>query len=111
MVCDAILAMTGVDVATAFRDKYSTRKEAYAALKEYAGTASVRAIAWRITNENNMQAVTPLMAQRGDVALIRRGERDFSLGIIGLNGTEIIALQAKGLFRVPLSMAVQCWRV
>lgn len=110
-VTGAIEAMTGTDVYGPFRGKYSTRKEAYAALKEYAGTASVRAVTRKITEENGMKEVMPLTAQRGDVALIRRGDRDFSLGIIGMCGREIVALQSQGLFRVPLSMAVQCWRV
>lgn len=110
-VTAAIEAMTGTDVYGPFRGKYASRTEAYRAVKEYAGKASIRAVAERVTCDHGMPSVPALMAQRGDVALIRRGERDFSLGIIDLTGREIVALKSQGMFRVPLSMAIQCWRV
>ena len=107
--CDAILAMTGVDVAAPFRDGYGSRREAYRAIKEYAGRASVEAVTARVTAENQMPEVTPRQARRGDVILLRR-PKDFSLAIVGLDGT-ILAAGARGFERVPSSFAVRAWRV
>jgi hypothetical protein len=109
--CDAILAMTGTDIAEWFRGRYSTRKEAMVLVREFAGKATTLAVAERVTEANGMSKVEVLRLQRGDVALIKRGERDHSLGIVALNGTEIVTVSKDGLVRVPLNLALAGWRV
>jgi hypothetical protein len=108
--CDAIEVMTGVDVAAQFRDRYHTRTEALRAIREYTGKVSVRAVAERVTAAYEMPRVEILRAQRGDLVLVRRS-RDYSLGIIALNGTDVITVTPHGLQRIALSNAVCGWRV
>jgi hypothetical protein len=108
--CDAIEVMTGVDVAAQFRDRYHTRAEALRAIREYTGKVSVRAAAERVTAAYEMPRVEILRAQRGDVVLVRRS-RDYSLGIVALNGTDVITVTPHGLQRIALSNAVFGWRV
>lgn len=110
-VCDAIQEMTGVDPASSFRNRYKTRSEAYSAIREQLGAKSLRAAVESITSTLGMQeAASMKLAQRGDVALIKRA-RDYSLGLIALNGREVIVCRSGGLCRISLNQAVRAWRV
>jgi hypothetical protein len=109
-VCDAIREMTGIDPASDFRGKYRSRKEAYALIKAAIGTASVQAIAASITAKFQMPEIPVRRAQYGDLVLIER-PNDYSLGLIALNWSEIIACRARGLSRISLNLAVRAWRV
>jgi hypothetical protein len=110
-VCDAIEVMTGIDPASAFRGTYSSRVEARKAVRMY-GT-SVRAAVEAVTDEYGMpEAESILHARRGDVALIRRSRgRDYSLGLVALNGREVLLTSSMGLWRMPLETAVRAWHV
>ena len=108
--CDAIEVMTGVDVAVQFRGRYHSHTEAQRAIRAYSGSPSVRAVAGRVTEAYTMPQVDILRARRGDVVLIRR-PRDYSLGIVALNGTDLITVTPQGLQRIGLSNAVCGWRV
>ena len=82
-------------MAVQFRGRYHSRTEAQRAIRGYSGEASVRAVAERVTEAYEMPQVHILRARRGDVALIRR-PRDYSLGIVALNGTDVITGNAAG---------------
>jgi hypothetical protein len=109
-VCDAIREMTGVDPAQDFRGKYQSRKQAYALIKDSSGAGSVQAITAAITAKFDMPEIPVRRAQYGDIVLIERPS-DYSLGLIALNWSEIIACRARGLSRVPLNLALRAWRV
>jgi hypothetical protein len=110
-VCSAICAITEVDPAAPFRGTYSSRAECRLRMVAYCGSASVRAVAESLfAGDYGMPETIPFRAHRGDVALIKRS-RDFSLGLVALNGIEIVALSAHGLCRLPLSAAVRAWHV
>lgn len=108
-VCDAIAAMTGVDVASPFRGRYGSRKQASRALEMFAGRPSVEAVTERVTKEHGMPEIPPALAQRGDVVLLPRAH-DYSLGLVGLSG-DILAASAVGFEHAPLSLAIRAWRV
>lgn len=109
-VCDAVLAMTGVDMAAQFRDRYSSRSEAREVAREITGGPSVLKIARHVTTMHAMPKTPVSHLRRGDVALIRR-PNDFSLGIVSFNGMEIITVTPLGLQHIPLSNAAYGWRV
>ena len=109
-VCDAIIEMTGVDLAAAYRGKYSTRKGALQAICEQLGTASIQAVAAHTAAAHHMPEVPVLRAHRGDMVLIAR-KRDHSLGLVALNGRDVIVASKRGLWRLPLSRAVRAWHV
>jgi hypothetical protein len=108
--CNAIQVMTGIDPVARFRGRYATRREALIAIRDETGRASVDSIVHHVTSELQMQAVAPLTAQRGDLALIERG-RDVSLGIVSLNGIHLIVTSERRLWRIPRELAVEAWRV
>lgn len=109
-VADAVQAMTGVDVAAKFRGHYGSRREALRAIKEYTGSTSIRAIAETVFAEHGLREVAVARAQRGDAVLVRRG-RDWSLGIVALDGAGIVSLAKDSLLRWPLSRAETAWRI
>jgi hypothetical protein len=109
-VCDAVSVMTGVDLAAGFRGAYSSRSEARRAILGHCGSTSVRAIAETVTAKNTMPETSVLHARRGDVALIKRS-RDYSLGLVTLNGRDIALASAHGLWTIPVAAAVRAWQV
>lgn len=108
-VCDAIVAMTGADVAAPLRGQYHSRRQAFRAIELFAGRASVEAATERITTEHHMTEISPGYAQRGDILLLDRAF-DCSLAIVGLDGT-LLAAAARGYERAPLSLARRAWRL
>lgn len=110
-VCDCIQVMTGVDVAVKFRGRYTTREEALALIHEATGTKSIKRVTELVTRTNQMPKVDVPFLQRGDVALIRRGGRDYSLAIVALNGRDAVVAVQDGLQWIPLASAFTGWRV
>jgi len=102
-VCDAILAMTGVDVAEEFRGRYKTRTEAM----RLAG--SVLEVTERVTSANAMPEIAPRSASRGDVVLIKH-KRSFLLGVVALNGRAALSLARNSIVTFPMSSVVRAWR-
>jgi hypothetical protein len=109
-VCDAVCVMTGTDPAAAFRGAYSCRSEARRALRAY-GTCSVQGAVEAITAQLDMPETPVLHARRGDVALIKRSGQDYSLGLVALNGRDIVLASAHGLWTIPVASAVRAWHV
>jgi hypothetical protein len=109
-VCSAIQEMTGVDPAEDFRNNYRTRDEAYRLIKARTGARSLQMIVASITAKLQMPEIPVLSAQRGDVVLLKR-PRDYSLGLIAMNGRHIIVSQERGLRPVSLNHATKAWHV
>lgn len=108
--CEAVRIITGTDIISDFRNQYRSRKEALRMIQAVTGSISVQRIAEHVTAAHCMPEVPILKAQRGDVALIRRA-RDFSLGLVALNGREIMTTSRRGLVRIPLALGVRAWQV
>lgn len=98
--------MTGADYTSEFIGQYKTRGEAYAFLKS-AGYNDLEAIPRKFFGD-------PLphvsYAQRGDVALIHNNDM-FALGIVSLSGQTVLSVGVNGLVHLPLSEALEVWRV
>lgn len=107
--CDAVLVMTGTDIARGFRDLYTTRAGACRAILN-AGASSVGELADMIAVQHDLRVVPAGFAQRGDVVLLRR-ELGESLGIVSLTGVEIWAPSDEGLVEVPFREAQRAWRI
>ena len=104
--------MTGIDPASTFRGRYSTRRQAFDAVEAYAGTRSLRGLVVRITGQFAMAEVPAACAQRGDLVLIKRLS-GYSLGLVAMNGADVLVARQCGLERTPLStvMIASCFRV
>jgi hypothetical protein len=110
-VADAVGVMTGVDIAAEFRGRYHSRAEAMTVCEQYTGRRSVMRLVWTALNQQGFSLLPKInLAQRGDVVLVRRAN-DYSLGIIGMSGDEILALAEQSFLRLPLNLAIFAWRV
>ena len=116
--CDVIRDAGGVDYAASFRGRYRTAAGAARALRRFAG-AGLEAAAERITRDNGLEEVPPLMAQRGDFVLLdetegpglaggRANRRNPALGVC--LGSHIIAAGPAGTVLRPLAAARRAWR-
>lgn len=108
-VCDVILAMTGVDLGTDYRGKYTTAEEAAALISEATGGGGVEELAEQICAANDMPEVEVNFAQRGDVAL---HDTDIGpcLGIVDHEGGTYLS-ESHGLLYLPRSDIRRAWRV
>jgi hypothetical protein len=109
-VCDAIRVMTGTDPAAPFRGKYDSLKGALREMKGYCGSASVASVAELVASRNGMPEISPRRAGRGDAALLD-GPLGCSLGVVALNGREIVVCGHADLEAIPLARAIRAWRV
>lgn len=105
---DAVLAMTGHDLAQAFRGQYRSRSQALAVSRDFAGEPRVSALLTKALD--GLEAVHPKLAQRGDLVMIQRS-KDVSLGVVALDGGSILNAAAVGYAKLPLSLVVRAWRV
>lgn len=103
---DAVLAMTGTDIATNFRGKYSAAEGAFGIL----GQDDVGDFAARELAAQGFKEIGKMFAQRGDLALINNGGNE-ALGIVSLDGTEVWAAGEFKLERVPYSEILRAWRI
>lgn len=106
-VADAILAMTGTDIASAWRGKYSDEKGAVA-LVGGAGSWPDRLsrLAAQVALEHGMAEVAPLFAQRGDMVVTTQ-----CLGLVGFTGQHVLVIPESGFAAVGLEQIVRAWRV
>ncbi len=107
--CDAVLVMTGVDIARGFRDTYATGLQARRAMAKLEA-ATVGELADVFAARFGIREVPTAFAQRGDVALLDR-ELGESLGIVTLCGTGIWAPGEKSIVEVPFREARRAWRI
>jgi hypothetical protein len=99
---NAVLAVTGDDIATKFRGKYSTARGSLRALKRYgAGTL-------KSTIDDALPIITPAFAQRGDLVW-RHGMVGVCLGADAAFVGEIDAVP--GLVRFPRRDWTRAWAV
>jgi uncharacterized protein DUF6950 len=107
--CDAVLAMTGTDLAANFRGKYNTQISAYKLVKSYAG-GGLAEFADKIATENNISEVALNFATAGDVVLVA-GDQGDTLGFVELNGREVLATGPQGLMRVEKTNWKKAWKI
>jgi len=105
----AVHAITGVDLAMAFRGKYQTEAGAIRALKKYSD-GGARELMQRIAKENDLiESPFPMLA-RGAIALISNDGRE-SLGVVSLTGMHIVAPGIISMAHLPLSSAITGWNI
>ena len=105
-VCDAVLAMTGVDMAEDFRgyDEKSFEK----LLKDNKG---VGGIAIQMAKKLNLHKIPVSFAQRGDVVYLKDSEEQSVLGIVSMNGRDVYVATNIGVTEYPLVHCNHAWRI
>ena len=105
--CDVIRDAGGVDYAAPFRGHYRTAAGAARALRRFAG-GGLETVAEKITQDNGLEEVPPLMAQRGDLILVDETAGP-ALGVC--LGETFVAAGPAGAVTFPLKRARRAWRV
>jgi hypothetical protein len=105
--CDVIHDAGGVDYAAPFRGRYRSAAGAARVLRRFAG-GGLEAAAEKIAQDNGLEEVPPLMAQRGDFILLDAAEGP-ALGVC--LGATFIAAGPAGAVTLPLKRARRAWRV
>ncbi len=108
--CDAVLAMTGTDLALAFRGSYFTARQALETLRKNFDTSSIAEMADATARIYKLRTVPASFAQRGDVMLLNR-EFGESLGIVSLDGLGIWAPGEERLAELPFAEGLRAWRI
>lgn len=98
---DAVLATTGIDLASEYRGAYSSQFGAARIVSDAGGFRTL------VSNKLGSE-INPKLAQRGDLVLIiQNGSEALAVCI----GSEMIAAGYEGLVMKPMSEAVTAWRV
>jgi hypothetical protein len=109
-VADAVQAMTGTDIAAPFRGRYASYRDALQLARSESPRKSLRSFLAQALTKSGLSEIAVPFAQRGDVLLLKRS-RDCSLGILSLNGKDILAAAETGYTRLPFHLALRAWRV
>ena len=107
--CDAVLVMTGVDLAVDFRGEYLNVGGAVKRMRRFAG-AGLEAVAAKVTAQHEMPEIPAKLAQRGDVVLVD-GEKEPALGIVSLDAQWAVTITPQGAQKWPTLGARRAWRV
>jgi hypothetical protein len=102
--CNAVLAITGVDLAADFRGTYSTELGAARAIKKFCG-GGLEQLAEKIAQQYGIDEAPVFCARRGDVVLTR-GDQP-ALGIVALDGWTV-KTTAEGY---TLENCKRAWRI
>ncbi|ABF42158.1 conserved hypothetical protein [Candidatus Koribacter versatilis Ellin345] len=108
--CDAVMAITGVDMAADFRGRYNTKAGATKAIRRFAG-GGLDQLADKIAAQQALMEVTKLNAQRGDVVLFDTAIGGPTLGIVGLHGHMVHSVGPDGDVVLPLRCCRRAWRI
>lgn len=107
---DAIEAITGVDVAEDFRDKYNTKLGAFKTIKKVTGGSTVvDAAAYCAVKHGMKEHDYPLMAKRGDLVIVRNNAGEEIAGIVGLNGRHVWVPSNEGLVQISIVDVIRSW--
>ncbi len=106
---DAILAITGTDIANDFRGKYYDQESAFALIKSVTGGETVAdAAAHCAAKYGLIEHQHPFMAKRGDLVVIQNGQ-NLIAGVVHLNGRHAVSVTESGIVRLPITSVVRSW--
>lgn len=113
---DAVEAITGTDIAEAFRGKYADEATAFALIQSVTGkgtdaaTAVGDAAEWCAQHAGLVEWPYPLLAQRGDLVTVQDAGRLIA-GVIHLSGRHAVSVGEDGLKRLPITAVKRAWKI
>jgi len=108
VVCDAVLAITGIDLAADFRG-YVGDAGVQRLLADNGGVAG---IAEAMTAKHGIPEIPPGLAQRGDLVIILDDKGRETFAIVDLTGAKVCALTyAGGWATRPVACIERAWRI
>lgn len=102
---DAILEMTGVDVAANVRGKYTNCSTALRLIR------GIESFTERVATFYGLDEIAPREAWRGDLVLIQSlATNDVAAGIIGMLGLPV-CVGVEGMHMQPPDSVLRAWRI
>ena len=109
---DLIHSFTGVDLAEAVRGKYTDEESAFALIKSLTGGSTAGdAVAWCATKHGPTEYEYPLLAKRGDLAVVKNGDGHLIAGVVGLDGRHVLTAGNPGFIPILITNIVRAWAV
>jgi len=106
---DAILEVTGIDIADDFRGRYADEAGAFALIESVTGGATVADAAAHCAAKHGFtEHRFPLMAQRGDLVVMNNGG-NLIAGVVHLNGRHVVSVSEHGPVRLSNLAIVRAW--
>jgi hypothetical protein len=99
-VCSAVACMTGTDLASSFRNRYSTRRQARALLTAAGGFTA-------IANSYNLPEIAVNHAKRGDIIQLTSS----ILGLRPLSGKGVLVLCEHGIALTSSDKALRAFSI
>lgn len=111
IAADAVLAITGTDIAEDFRGMYHDQESAFALIESVTGGTTVADAASYCATKNGLaEWKYPLLAQRGDLVVIQDGMQLIA-GFVHSNGRCAVSIGDDGLKLFPLTQITRAWKV
>ena len=104
---DAVLRITGTDLAAKYRDKYKSEAGAARMLRKADGLGNICS---KAADQFDLEEVPVLFARRGDMVIFET-ELGGTLGVVSMDGTMIASIGLSGSVSVPVSMGLRAWRI
>ena len=110
---DAVLAITGTDIADDFRSPYTDEASAFALIKSVTGGTTVADAAAHCAAKHGLPEYKHvLQAKRGDLVVIHNGGR-LVAGVVNLDGRYVLSVGDKGIVPTAISKdtVIRAWAV
>lgn len=109
-VFGAVLAITGIDLGRPFSGRYRTYREAARLMRAHCGKPTLAPFIESLMAQHGFLEVPPLFAGRGDAVLVPTKARHH-LGVMDLNGRDVLSVCEQGIARVPITGECRAWRI
>lgn len=111
LAADAVLAVTGTDIAVDFRGKYTDQSSAFELIKTLTdGTTVADAAAYCAAKHGLLEWPSWRYAQRGDLVVIQDADQLIA-GFVHHDGRLAVSIGEGGLKFLPLAQVTRAWRV
>jgi hypothetical protein len=111
---EAVQAVTGLDLAAAFRGGYTDEAGALQTIAALTGGAgTVEELAEHFAREHGFAEILPTMATRGDAALVQvQADGPAMLAVFACDPRSVACVAEKnGFFLLPAKYAARAWRI
>jgi len=112
-VADCVQAVTGTDVFSEFRGKYTDEKSALKIMHDVAGSVRIEDAMAHVAALHGLKEISPYYAQPGDILLLPSAENNtLMLGIVGHNAKDAHIVAEDGVKRLEFyKVALKAWSI
>lgn len=108
--CDAVLAITGTDIASEIRGKYTTEAEAQALIQSLTGGLGIPSYIEHLTETYEIPECPIKRARRGDIVTVTL-PKSSTFGVVGTDGSTAYFAVEHGLEAIPVLQCERAWRI